>query len=237
MKISLIIPAYNEEHYIGPCLESVMTQRSKDIAEVIVVDNGSTDGTIAMVKKFPEVKILSELKKGPTYARQRGFMEAKNELVAYIDADTRIPPDWAAIAEKEFTKNPKLVSLSGPFRYYDLPPFKKLLAEGLWRLSAMPTFWMTGYMILGANFIVKRAALEKVGGFDTDIIFYGDDTNLAWRLSKVGTVKFNMNFFILGSGRRLTQDGLVKTFYLYAINYLWMATRHKPLTEQYKDVR
>ncbi len=237
MKISIVIPAYNEERYIGPCIQSIQEQHSDDIAEIIVVDNGSTDGTLATAKKFRGVTVLHESKKGPSHARQRGFIEAKGDFVAFIDADTRIPAGWIAAIKKEFGRDPNLVCLSGPFRYYDLPPLQKFFAELLWGITAPPTYWLTGFMALFANCVIKRDALAKIGGLDTTIAFYGDDTNLAWRLSKVGKVKFLMSFYIFGSGRRLIHEGLIKTFFLYGISYLSVAFFHKPPEKEYNDIR
>lgn len=237
MKISIVIPAYNEEKYIGDCLKSIMENRTDDFLEVIVVDNASTDATAATAGKFPGVRVVSEPQKGLTRARQRGLAEAKGELVAYLDADTRMPPGWAATVQREFARRPDMVCLSGPFHYYDLPPAKKALAEGLWAVTAMPVFWTIGFMVLGANFVAKRGALLKIGGFDTTISFYGEDTNIAWRLSKVGKVKFSMGFYILGSGRRLLEEGVVRTFWRYGVNYLAGALWHKPATEGHKDIR
>ena len=122
MKISVVIPAYNEEHYIGLCIQSVREQHSEDIIEIIVVDNGSTDGTFATAEKFHGITVLRESKKGPSHARQLGFLEAKGDYVAFIDADTRVPAGWINKIKKEFAQSPKLVCLSGPFRYYDQPP-------------------------------------------------------------------------------------------------------------------
>lgn len=237
MKISVVIPAYNEEHYIGPCIQSIQEQHSENIAEIIVVDNGSTDGTLATAKKFHGVTVLREPKKGPSYARQRGFLAATGELVAYVDADTRVPSGWINTIEKEFSQDPRLVCLSGPFRYYDLPPFSKFLAELLWAITAKPTYWITGFMALFANCVIRRDALARIGGIDTSIAFYGDDTNIAWRLSKVGAVKFMMSFYVLGSGRRLMHDGLLKTFFRYGVSYLSMAFFHTPPKKDYNDIR
>ena len=237
MKISLVIPAYNEEKYISPCLESVVKNRTADIIEVIVVNNASTDNTAAVAEKFPGVRVVDEPSKGLTKARQRGFMEAKGDLIAYIDADTRMPAGWADRALKEFARDPKMVCLSGPFHYYDLPYWQKFFAETLWSITAPPTYWITGFMVLGANFVAKREALEKIGGFDTSIAFYGEDTNLALRLSKVGKAKFSMGFYILGSGRRIIDEGLIKSFWRYGINYYTVAFHEKPHTKEYKDIR
>ena len=237
MKISVVIPAYNEEHYIGPCIQSVQEEHSEDIIEIIVVDNGSKDDTVATAKKFKGVTVLQESEKGPSHARQLGFTKAKGDYIAFIDADTRVPVGWVDRIEKEFAKDPALVCLSGPFRYYDLPPIQKFFAELLWDISAAPTYWIVGFMALFANCVIQREALAQIGGIDTSIAFYGDDTNIAWRLSKVGKVRFLMGFYIFGSGRRLIHEGLIKTFYAYGISYLAMAFSHKPPTKDYNDIR
>ncbi len=237
MKISIVIPAYNEEKYIGDCLQSVIANRTDEILEIIVINNASTDGTAAVAQKFSGVRVIAEPQKGLTKARQRGLMEAKGDFVAYLDADTRMPPEWIATVKKEFSRNPNMVCLSGPFHYFDLPPMKKFFAETLWTITAPPTYWLVGFMVLGANFIATRDALQKIGGFDTTISFYGEDTNIAARLSKVGKVKFSIGFFIIGSGRRLTEEGLTRAFWRYAINYFSIALSHKPLTKQHNDIR
>jgi glycosyltransferase involved in cell wall biosynthesis len=237
MKISLVIPAYNEEKYIGACLESVIAIRTEDLIEIIVVDNNSTDGTIALAEKFPGVRVVKELAKGPTHARQRGFLESKGDLVAFIDADTRVPSGWISSIQKEFSENTHLVCLSGPFHYYDLSPFKKFVAEFFWNIVASPVYWIVGFMALGANFVVKRDALVQLDGFDTSIAFYGDDTSIAMRLSKLGKVKFSMKFFIMGSGRRLEEEGIGKTFFIYGINYILIAAKKRPSSSNYRDIR
>jgi glycosyltransferase involved in cell wall biosynthesis len=237
MKISIVIPAYNEEKYIGDCLKSIIANRTEDFLEIIVVNNASTDGTAAVAGKFPGVRVVDEPQKGLTRARQRGLVEAKGELVAYLDADTRMPAGWPAIVGKEFARHPDMVCLSGPFHYFDLPPEKKFLAETMWTITAMPIFWIVGFMVLGANFVAKREALEKIGGFDTSISFYGEDTNIAWRLNKVGKVMFSMKFYIIGSGRRLMDEGVIRTFWRYGVNYLAGALWHKPVTQKHNDIR
>ena len=126
MKISLIIPAYNEEKYIKDCLLSIQ-KHGEGLFEVIVINNASTDATASIVKEFKNIKLVNENKKGLPFARNRGLAEANGEIVAFIDADTKIPKGWVKKIEKAFKKNDKLVSISGPYIYYDLSLFHKSL--------------------------------------------------------------------------------------------------------------
>ena len=90
-KISLIIPAHNEEKYIADCLEHVIKNSNGKFFEIIVVNNVSSDKTEEIALKFPGVRVVHEHNKGLTHARQRGYIEAKGDILAYIDADTRMP--------------------------------------------------------------------------------------------------------------------------------------------------
>ncbi len=233
MTISFVIPAYNEEGYIEACIESIRKHWTSDFLEIIVVDNASTDGTAAKAAVIPGVRVVKETRRGTNWARERGFRESRGELVAYLDADARIPHGWAAKVQKEFAANPKLVCLSGPFRYYDLSLRTRILAEGLWWIFAPITYRILGYAALGANLVARRDALTEIGGLDTTLVFHGDDTDTARRLSKVGKVKFDMGFFVLGSGRRLAKDGIFKLYITYGLNFLWIIRTHRPYTEGY----
>ena len=92
MKISLVIPAYNEEKFIKKCLESVKNQ-TVEPSEVILINNDSIDKTADIAKNF-KVKIINEKQQGISYARNRGFNEAKYELIARCDADCILPKNW-----------------------------------------------------------------------------------------------------------------------------------------------
>lgn len=235
-KISLVICAFNEENYIGNCLQSVL-DNSNHFYEIIVVDNSSTDRTKEIVSKFPAVKLVSESQKGLTHARQKGLQIATGEILAYIDADTLMPKGWAASVSKFFMDNSKAVSLSGPCKYHDGSEMSKLFLNFFWWISAPITYFFVGYMLLGSNFAVRKSALEKIDGFDRSISFYGEDTDLARRLSKVGKVVFKMNFFIYASSRRFEGEGIIKASFVYVLNFIWPVIFHKPFTKSYKDVR
>lgn len=236
MNISLVIPAHNEAKYLAGCLESV-APHADCFAEVIVVDNASTDDTRGVALRFPFARVVDEPRKGLLWARQRGLLESRGAHLAYLDADCRMPPAWMDIVEREFGANPDLAALSGPARYYDLPRPHRWMAEAGWWLSAPLAYRIVGYTVWGGNFVVSRAALDKIGGFNTALTFYGEDMDLARRLSPVGKVKFSMRFYAFTSGRRIAQAGLVKTFGIYALNFAWEVLLGRPFSDSHDNHR
>ncbi len=244
MKLSFVIPAYNEESYIGKCLESVVSeQKNADCeVEIIVVNNASTDSTGEIAKSFPGVIVVDEPRKGLTFARQAGFKAATGELIANIDSDSVLTPGWIETVLEEFSKNKKLVALSGPFIYYDLP-----LAMNL-GIRSYYYFGFGGYLVnrfilkagsllQGGNFVVTKSALEKIGGYDLSITFYGEDTDMARRMSEVGDTKFTFKLPMYSSGRRLKYEGVFTMLWKYPINYFWVLIFKKPFTNSYIDIR
>ncbi|HYK08748.1 MAG TPA: glycosyltransferase family A protein [Candidatus Eisenbacteria bacterium] len=238
MRLSVVIPAYNEEKYIGACLEKLITEAGEDIFEIIVVDNASTDRTSAVAKKFKGVKVIREERKGLTRARQAGLLAAKGELVAYIDADTHIKPEWFHKVHKEFERNKRLVCLSAPYSLYDVSKWKRVAMWSYWNFLAYPTYaLLMRYMVLGANFVAKRSVLLKIGGFDESIEFYGEDTDIARRLHKIGKVKFLRKSMVDSSPRRMEAEGWLRMGFKYGFNFVSEILMHKPLHQEYKDHR
>ena len=237
LKISLIIPAYNEEIYLPECLEKALEYSEGRFFEIIVVNNNSTDRTKEVALSFPGVRVVDEPIKGLTKARQRGLEEARGDYLAYIDADTLMPSQWFNIVEKFFTRNPDAISLSGPYRYYDGSKVKNFFMHLVWWINAPIGYMLAGYMILGGNFVAKKKALLDIGGFDKNIEFYGEDTDISRRLSKLGKVVFKMNFFIYSSSRRFQKEGFVKTNLVYALNFVWEVLFKRPFTNSYNDCR
>lgn len=238
MKLSVVIPAYNEEKYIGETLQNLIQYAGEDIFEIIVVDNASSDNTAKAAKRFKGVKVIREERKGLTRARQAGLLASKGDLIAYIDADTHVKPTWLHKVKKEFEKNPRLVCLSAPYSLYDASKWKRMLTWGYWNLLAYPTYMLLmKYMVLGANFVARRSVLMKIGGFDATIEFYGEDTDIARRLHKIGKVKFLRKSLVSSSARRMEAEGWVKIALKYATNFASEIFMHKPLSQDYKDYR
>lgn len=243
-KISFVVPAHNEEKYIGQCLQSILRELTSvnHEAEVIVVNNASTDSTKEIARSFPGVRVVDEPNKGLTRARRAGFIASTGDLVANIDADTILPEGWLGTVLQEFQANKKLVALSGPSIYYDLPPHKLILVKLFYWAGFLVHLFnhrvlRKGAMLQGGNSVVRRRALEQVGGYDTSIAFYGEDTDVARRISQVGRVKWTFRLPIYTSARRLKHEGLMLTGIRYSFNYLWTTFRRRPFTHAYRDIR
>jgi 1,2-diacylglycerol 3-alpha-glucosyltransferase len=238
--ISLIIPAYNEEKYIGKCLEYAIKNSHGTLLEIIVIDNASTDRTKQIAESYPGIRVVTEEKKGLTRARQRGYLEAKGDILAYIDADTQMPKGWVETISREFSNNKNketVVCVSGPCLYYDLSKFESILVKVYWYVIGLPAYLVVGYMVHGANFAIRRDILDKMNGFDTSIEFYGEDTDIARRASLFGKVKFKIGVSMYASARRFKDQGLYKTTFLYVANFISEVFVRKPLTEKYSDFR
>ena len=139
MKLSIVIPAYNEESYLGECLRHVLDEVAKttDVGrvEVLVIDNASTDRTSEVAKGFPGVRVAHEPSKGPSHARQRGLDEARGAIIGYVDADTKMPSGWIRTVVQSFDADPGMVCVSGPYVYFEIAG-ARLLATGFSRLRA-----------------------------------------------------------------------------------------------------
>src|ERR1700679_3470981 len=123
MRLSFVVPAYNEEAYLPACLESICEQirtLPAGTCEIIVVNNASTDGTREVALRYPGVTVVDEMRKGLTFARQAGFAASTGNLIANVDSDSRLTPGWVATVLKTFEEEPELAALSGPVVYYDL---------------------------------------------------------------------------------------------------------------------
>ena len=244
MKISFVIPAYNEEAYIGACLAAIQKELAHTLceAEVVVVNNASTDNTKALAQRFEGVRVVDEPHKGLVRARKAGFDATSGELVANIDADTIMPEGWLQTVLAEFAKNKKLVALSGPYFYYDLSVWRRMQIQVFYFFTGLLHVFNhhvlgTGAILQGGNFVIRRDAWERAGGFDTSIEFYGEDTDVAKRLSKEGLVVWTRRLPMYTSGRRLAKEGLVYMASKYTANYFWMTFLGRPFSKTYIDVR
>lgn len=233
--VSFIIPCYNEEKFIKDCIRSIKddTQGMSNI-EIIVIDNNCTDST-AEIARDEGVIVVNEDQKGVVFARQRGYLESKYDLIANVDADSRIPLGWTETALKTMSDD-SVVAVTGPL-IYDDASLKLRFVVRIYYYLAYISCKLIGVFLQGGNCMIRKTALQKVGGYDTSVAFYGEDTMTAKILQQFGKIKFNMNLNLLSSSRRLAKQGVVKTTWLYLVNYLYVTFKGKPHTNEYKDFR
>lgn len=224
--VSIIIPARNEEGFIAESVQSALAQDFSGF-EVIVVDNGSTDAT-ADIATALGARVVSEPVPGLPRAREAGRRAARGDLLIYIDADSRIPPDYLARMVHLFTSQPTVMAASNPFTFYDGTPMTNawlVVNFGLYRI--FHALHMSDF-IYGGNFAVRRGAMADIGGFDTRIEFYGEDTDLAKRIGKVGQIAFVTDLCGATSARRYLRLGFWKTLGLYFANYVSVLVLNQP---------
>jgi glycosyltransferase involved in cell wall biosynthesis len=244
MKLSFVIPAYNEEACLGRCLDSIRREIAGTAcdAEIIVVNNASTDRTREIALSYPEVRLVDEPRKGLVRARQAGCRAAGGELLANIDADNMLPPGWLRTVRQEFSRNERLVALSGPLVYYDLPRWYTAQTKAFYGLAYL-TYLLNhfvlkkGGMLQGGNFVLRKSALERIGGYNTEIDFYGEDTDVARRMQEAGLVRFTFRLPMYSSGRRMAEEGFFTTGLRYAVNYVWILVFKRPFHRASTDVR
>jgi glycosyltransferase involved in cell wall biosynthesis len=244
MKLSVVIPAYNEEALLSRCLTSIVEQveQTGTEAEIIVVNNASTDRTRAIAASFAGVRVVDEPHKGLVRARQAGFVAATGTLIANLDADTRLTPDWMLQVCTRFRRDPDLVALSGPCIYDDLSAPVRM-AVRLFYILAYGSYLLTRFvlnrssMLQGGNYVIRHDALCAIGGYNTALEFYGEDTDVAYRLHRIGKVVFTLRLPIYASGRRLAVEGVLTTGMKYTLNYLWIMLFRRPFSMAYRDIR
>ena len=227
MKVSIVIPAHNEEEYLAETLAAVCALDYPDF-EVIVVDNASSDGTSEIARTFP-VKVVHEEKKGLLHARERGRKEATGDIIANIDADCRPSLDWLTKSVHHF-KNPIVVAVSGPYDYHDGSKFFRAGSFFLQKyiysmMSAMLRTFKGSGILIGGNTLIRAKTLSEVGGYDTSILFYGEDSDTAKKLSKKGRIVYSPKIQMKTSARRFQEEGIIRTgakyfYYFFKVAFL-----------------
>lgn len=203
MLVSVIIPLFNKRPYIVRCLDSVASQTFTDF-EVIVVNDGSTDGGAELAECYPDprIRVISQANRGPGAARNRGADAARGELVAFLDADDEWLPAYLSESVRLLAANPDAVTVSSG--YVDMPDGSSTesmwrsrgIRSGIHRLRAetdpMLAVHMLAYMSPWST-VVRKDALQKYGGFyERNRCLYGEDAFLWLKILLNEPVHFNL---------------------------------------------
>jgi glycosyltransferase involved in cell wall biosynthesis len=164
--VSVVIPCYNQGRFLSESLASVSAQAYLD-REVIVVDDGSTDDTPAVTRRFPEVRRLQQGNRGTAEARNHGLRRSRGRYVLFLDADDRLLPGALTAGVDALDRNPEYGFVYGHVRLFESGsstcrcPTQRAVARDHYRsLLAGNYVWTPGAAMY------RRAVLDAVGGFD-----------------------------------------------------------------------
>lgn len=209
MKVSVVVPALDEEEYIGACLEGIRAQ-SVD-CELIVVDSGSSDDTVSIAGEYADNVLTG--KRNIPFNRQLGLEACCGDVYVSTDADCVFPEGWLEALVSHFGDD-EVVCVSGPtvpmegsgdldrLCYYA----GNLFVDGIHRLGVD---WFRG----SNSGYLREKALEA-GGYDTQLVAR-EDSDLSRRVSELGVTVFDWSVTVMTSMRRRENTGWLKTLKYY----------------------
>lgn len=233
--ITVIIPALNEEKYIGRCLDNLLKQTYHTF-KIIVIDNGSKDKTRDIVKRYKNVKLLIQKKKGVARARNKGVLFAKTNIIFFIDADTIASPKLLEYYYNLFNQDIEIIAATGPVEPLEKTNLKiRLSYLVVSRLFVPFLIIIKRPLIIGHNFCVRKKYFEIAGRFNESFITY-EDWDLSTRLQKYGKIKFVNQAIVYTSIRRTIKWGIRK-YLLFTLEDIVRYGLFKKPKENYEQVR
>ncbi len=184
-RMTVAVCTYNGSATLRECLEGVRDLRYPDY-EVIVVSDGSTDGSADLARSFEGVRVIETPQRGLSSARNTAMEAATGEVVAYIDDDAIPDPDWLAHLAAAFADE-RYLAAGGP---NVPPPGSSRIAQCVANAPGGPTHVLVGDReaehIPGCNMAIRTGSLRAIGGFDPQFRAAGDDVDVCWRLLETG---------------------------------------------------
>lgn len=217
-RFSIVIPAYNEENFIGRALESLNNQKFNGGYEIIVVDNNSTDNTYQIAKRFG-AKVIKESERGVCKARQAGTKLAQGEIVISTDADNTFSPDWLKNIDLKFKSDSNIIAVGGSCVYVNGPWWVNIYARMLFSLFNL-IYKITGqtYYASGANIAFYKRYWR---GYPAFIAQGGDELYLLKQLREQGRVCFQQDNPVYTSARRQNR-GFIYNLFVTLIWYYFL---------------
>lgn len=229
-KVSIVIPTLQEGKYIGSLLAKIISVDQS--LEIIVVDGGSTDGTIEVAKKFTD-KVYLLNKRGIGRARNYGAFNASGDIIIFMDADVEPQKDFIEKVLSAF-KDERVVGATCNI----MPKGSSPLLVAFFRFYNL-LIWLFSYFkphSRGEFLAVRRKAFLMVGGFNERLPCL-EDHDLAFRLSKIGKVIFLRNLTVYESMRRFKRMGFLKVLNLWVSNYISLMLLNRTISRSWEPVR
>ncbi len=217
-KISVIVPAINEEKYIMNLFQGLSDQTFKDF-EVIVVDGGSKDRTVEIAKKN-NAKVIMEKKKGIGIARNTGAAKSRGSILVFLDADTKPSRNLLKTYNEVFEKDEDIVAATGPIYPLEKTNKRILLGYKIVSIFFVKLSIMLGVpSVVGSNFSARRSPFMKIHGFNPKLLTY-EDWDLSIRIRNLGRIVYDNNASVQTSVRRVAAWGIFGYFRYHFGNML-----------------
>lgn len=238
--ISIVIPAYNEEKVIGDMLSRLRKGLSLP-HEIVVSDDKSSDRTVEIARGLAD-KVLIFEKKHATIAANRnaGAKAASGELLAFMDADCSVedPNAFFAKALERFSADPGLLGLTGIIR---VTPETETFGDRVVYLffNAVRRFKNNVSKVgeaSGEFQMVRKSAFEKIGGYREDLVTR-EDSDLFWRLSRIGRTYCDADLVVYQTGRRSRSEGWLKLVAIWTVNSFWVMLFNRSFSKDWKPIR
>jgi glycosyltransferase involved in cell wall biosynthesis len=191
MSVSIIIPTFNGGLRIGNCLDALVRQTAEQDAEILVVNDGSTDNTADVIAGYSGVRLITQSNAGPAAARNRGALEARGTIILFTDDDCVPMPEWLAAMIEPF-KVQNVVGVKGAYRSHQnrlAPRFVQIEYEDKYRRMAelSKIDFVDTY---SAGF--RRDRFLEMNGYNTSFpVACAEDVELSYRMFARGwTMKF-----------------------------------------------
>ena len=206
--VSVIIPALNSEKTLDACLNAIsLMDYPKEKLEVILVDNGSTDRTVEIGKKY-NVKVFIKPKVNISSLRNFGVKMAKGDIYAFVDSDCLVSKDWLNNALNHLKKDVVAIAGCGP----DIPDDSSWIEKSWFFYKDLEA--RTVKHLGTGNLLVKKSVFMKVGGFNENLIT-GEDSEFCRRIREMG-------YLIISDNKiRSTHLGNPKTLYAFFKKEIW----------------
>ena len=230
MRISAVIPTFMEEQYIATLLSQLA--KTEPSIEIVVVDSKSQDNTVEIAKRFTE-KVYQIRERGIARARNYGANQANGNLIVFLDADVKLPTNFAEKLHETF-KDASIVGATCNIMPEQGTFFEKAFFK-FYNILIQITAKFKPHA-RGEFFAVRKKEFMQIGGFDESLPCL-EDHDLARRLSKLGKFVFMDSLTVYESMRRFRKTGFSKVVGTWIIDYIFLSLRGKPLSKFWHPVR
>jgi glycosyltransferase involved in cell wall biosynthesis/SAM-dependent methyltransferase len=166
--VAVVITTYDHAHFLADAIDSVLAQRHR-ADEIIVVDDGSTDNVIAVVERYPEVRLLHQTNLGLAAARNTGLRAANSDAIVFLDADDRLLPNALEKGLACLASEPHSGLVYGGYRYTDTN-WRPIGGDNYNPVNAPYVDFLQGNLIgMHATVMYSRERLQEIGGFEPSL--------------------------------------------------------------------